>query len=102
MSRAARLILDAKQAITEEQLQRFLELQRQGQLEETVTQLGATLACVADLLDEGAEALLALDPQANQRPGTVSQEIKVPIPVGARCLENGGENRETQSGSCEP
>ncbi len=101
MSRAAHLIFEAKQAITDEQLQRFLELQRQGRWEEAVTQLGATLACVADLLDEGAEALLALDPLANQRPGTVPQEVHVSIPAEAHSLENGGENREPQSGSCE-
>ena len=101
MSRAAHLILEAKQAITDEQLQRFLELQRQRRWEEAVTQLGATLACVADLLDEGAEALLALDPLANQRPGTVPQEVQVSIPAGAHYLEDGGEKREPQSGSCE-
>ena len=101
MSRADHLILEAKQVITDEQLQRFLELQRQGRWEEAATQLGATLACVADLLDEGAEVLLALDPLANQRPGTVPQEVQVSIPAGAHDREDGAENRGPQRGSCE-
>jgi hypothetical protein len=93
MSRADHLMLEAKQVIMDEQLQRFLDLQRQGRWEEAATQLGATLACVAALLDEGAEALLALDPLANQRPGTVPQKAQVSIPAWAHNLEDGGENR---------
>lgn len=63
MSRAAHVMLEAKKAITDEQLQRFLSLARQEHWEEAAKQLGVTLACVADLLDEGAETLLALELQ---------------------------------------
>jgi hypothetical protein len=63
MSRAAHLMLEAKKAITDEQLQKFLSLARQEHWEEAAKQLGVTLACVADLLDEGAETLLTLEPQ---------------------------------------
>lgn len=90
MSRAAYLILEAKQAITDEQLQRFLELQRQNRWEEAAMQLGTTLACVSNLLDEGSEALLALDPPANQRLGTVPQASQASIPAGAHNLEDEG------------
>lgn len=63
MSRAAHVMLEAKKAITDEQLQRFLSLARQEHWEEAAKQLGVTLACVADLLEEGAETLLALELQ---------------------------------------
>lgn len=63
MSRAAYLMLEAKKAITDEQLQKFLNLRRQEHWEQATKQLGVTLACVADLLDEGAETLLALELQ---------------------------------------
>lgn len=91
MSRAAHLMLEANQAITEEQLQRFLELQRQGRWEEAVMQLGTTLACVSNLLDEGAEALLALDPLVNQRPGNVPQESQASNPAGTHYLKDEGK-----------
>ena len=88
MSRAAHVILEANQAIVDEQLQRFLELQRQGRWKEAAMQLGTTLACVSNLLNEGAEALLALDPLPKQRPRTVPQESHLSVPAGAHNLEN--------------
>ena len=97
MPRAARLILEAKQAITEEQLQRFLKLQRQGRCGEAAMQLGTTLACVSNLLDEGAEALLALDPLVNQRPENVQQQSQASLPAGVHYLEDEGRTRSHQS-----
>jgi hypothetical protein len=90
VSRAAHLILEAKQAIADEQLQRFLKLQRQGRWEEAAIQLGTTLALVSNLLDEGAEALLALDPLGNQRPENVQQESQASLPAGTHYLEDEG------------
>lgn len=76
MSRAAHLMIEAKKGITDEQLQRFLSLARQEHWEEAAKQLGVTLVCVADLLDEGAQALQALEPSTIQRPHIVPQEIE--------------------------
>lgn len=57
MTEAGRLLLDAKQGIIDEQLRRFLALSREEHWEEAAKQLGVTLACVADLLNEGAQML---------------------------------------------
>jgi hypothetical protein len=50
MTPADRLILDAKQAILEEQHKRFQMLQREGRWSEALHQLHITLGCAADLL----------------------------------------------------
>lgn len=89
MSRAAHLMLEAKKAITDEQLQRFLSLAQQEHWEDAAKQFGVTLACVADLLDEGAETLLALEPPVTQPLQSVQREIEAP----------GDGNREHSSGS---
>ncbi|MBX3329628.1 MAG: hypothetical protein KF722_04445 [Nitrospira sp.] len=91
MSRAAHLMIEAKKAITDEQIHRFLSLTREERWEEAAKQIGVTLACVADLLEEGAQTLQALEPPAIQRPQMVPQEIEA----------SGGESREPLSGSCE-
>lgn len=75
MSRTAHLMIEAKQAIMDEQLQRFLNLAREKHWEEAVKRLSATLASVADLLEEGAETLQALEPPGFEGPQNVSQGV---------------------------
>lgn len=74
MSRAAHLMIEAKKAITDEQLQIFMSLARQEHWEEAAKQLGVTLACIADLLDESAQTLL--EPSVIKRPQIVPLEIE--------------------------
>ena len=50
MTSADHLILDAKQALLEEQYRRFRALQDEGKVEEAALRLQATLRCAADLL----------------------------------------------------
>jgi hypothetical protein len=50
MTTADSLLLEAKQAILEEQHRRFRELQAEGRLDEALAQFRVTLACAADLL----------------------------------------------------
>lgn len=50
-------MIEAKEAIVDEQFQRFLTLEKQEHWEEAAKQLVVTLACVSDLLEEGALAL---------------------------------------------
>lgn len=104
MSRAAHLMIEAKKAITDEQLRRFLSLARQEHWEEAAKQLGVTLACVADLLDEGAEALLKLESQATQEPQSVPPDIDASNPAGYRHMEDGGSARcwGDQTRGCDP
>lgn len=45
------LILDAKQAILEEQHRRFQSLQREGRWDEAMQQFQVTLTCASDLLN---------------------------------------------------
>ncbi|MEW6248572.1 MAG: hypothetical protein AB1555_17960 [Nitrospirota bacterium] len=52
MSPLDHLILDAKQAILEEQHKRFQSLQREGRWEEAMQQFQVTLSCASDLLNE--------------------------------------------------
>ncbi len=77
MSRAAHLILEAKKAITDDQLQKFLDLARQEHWEEATKQLGVALASVSDLLEEGTKTLEALERPALQQPQKGSQETSV-------------------------
>lgn len=90
MSQADHLMIEAKKAITDEQLQRFLSFARQEQWEEAARQLGVTLACVADLLDEGAQTLQALEAPTTQGAQIVSPDIDISHPAGCRHLDDGG------------
>jgi len=92
-------MIEAKKAITDEQLQKFLDLRRQEHWEQAAKQLGVTLACVADLLDEGAQTLLALELPAIQGPQIIPSEIDASSPAGCRHVEDGGGRREPLSGS---
>ena len=51
------LILDAKQAIMEEQHRRFQTLQQEGRWEEALQQIHVTLSTATDLLNESLRAL---------------------------------------------
>ncbi len=57
MTPAESLILDAKQAILEEQHRRFQALQEEGRLQEAMQQFQATLACASDLLNHSLGVL---------------------------------------------
>jgi hypothetical protein len=50
MSPADSLLLEAKQAILEEQHRRFQALQTEGKWQETLQQFQVTLGCASDLL----------------------------------------------------
>lgn len=51
------LILDAKQAILEEQHRRYLSLQQAGRLTEAKQQYQITLKCAVELLNHSLEVL---------------------------------------------
>jgi hypothetical protein len=57
MSAADHLMLDAKQAILDEQHRRFQVLQREGRWPEAMRQFQVTLSCASDLLNESARLL---------------------------------------------
>jgi hypothetical protein len=51
------LLLDAKQAILDEQHRRFQALQREGKLAEAMQQFQSTMSCASDLLNESLRML---------------------------------------------
>ena len=51
------LVLDAKQAILDEQHRRFQALQREGKLTEAMQQFQATMSCASDVLNESLQIL---------------------------------------------
>ncbi len=57
MSPLDSLILEAKQAILDEQHKRFQALQREGRWQEAMQQFYVTLACASDLLNESLRVL---------------------------------------------
>lgn len=57
MSAADRLMLDAKQAILDEQHRRFQDLQREGRWREAMQQFQITLGCASDLLNDSVKLL---------------------------------------------
>jgi len=57
MTSADNLLLDAKQAILDEQHRRFQELRREGRRQEALQQIHVTLACATDLLNESLHML---------------------------------------------
>ena len=52
-----RLMMDAKEAILEEQHRRFQDLHREGRWVEALQQMHATLNCASDLLNESLRVL---------------------------------------------
>jgi len=79
MPQVGHLMIEAKQAITDEQLQRFLDLARGKHWEEAAKQLGITLACVAELLNEGAQMLHTSD--------AVTTQVRSPLLQGTEPSE---------------
>ena len=57
------LILDAKQAILEEQHRRYLSLQQAGRLTEAKQQYQVTLKCAVELLNHSLEVLKGIKVQ---------------------------------------
>ncbi|MGA6828970.1 hypothetical protein ACO9S2_15335 [Nitrospira sp. NS4] len=57
MNSSDSLILDAKQAILEEQHRRFQALQREGRWAEARQQFQTTMSCAADLLNDSLKLL---------------------------------------------
>ncbi len=57
MTPAESLILDAKQAILEEQHRRFQSLQEEGRWQEAMQQFQVTLSCASDLLNHSLGVL---------------------------------------------
>lgn len=51
------LILDAKQAILEEQHRRFQALQQEGKWDEAMQQFQTTMHCASDLLNDSLQLL---------------------------------------------
>jgi hypothetical protein len=51
------LMMDAKEAILEEQHRRFQELHREGRWVEALRQIPITLSCATDLLNESLRVL---------------------------------------------
>ncbi len=72
---ASNLILDAKQAILEEQHRRLQVLREEGRWEELLQQLPATLSCAADVLQHSLGMLQTI---AGERPGTGHSDRSAP------------------------
>ncbi len=68
MGPADSLMLDAKQAILDEQHRKFQVLQREGRWPEAMQQFHVTLSCASDLLKESLQLLeRVLDAQNHRR-----------------------------------
>ena len=70
------LMLDAKQAIMDEQHRRFQTFYQEGQWEEALKQIHVTLSCATDLLNE---SLRVLDEAFDGSTNTVTI-VPVPLP----------------------
>ncbi|MDE3020136.1 MAG: hypothetical protein KGJ14_04520 [Nitrospirota bacterium] len=75
MTPADSLMLDAKQAILEEQHRRFQSLQQEGRLQEAMQQFQVTLGCASDLLND---SLGVLERLLADRRGAVLQPDRKP------------------------
>jgi hypothetical protein len=62
------LLLDAKQAILEDQHRRFQALQREGKWVEAMQQFQTTMSCASDLLNESLSLLERVLEQQQQKP----------------------------------
>ena len=70
------LMLDAKQAIMDEQHRRFQTFSREGRWVEALQQIHVTLSCASDLLNE---SLRVLD-EARDEATTASPTVPLPLP----------------------
>ncbi len=69
MSSIDHLILDAKQAILDEQHRRFQVLQKEGRWQEAMQQFQTTMSCASDLLNESLRVLeRAIERQGGRHP----------------------------------
>jgi predicted HTH domain antitoxin len=78
MSPAESLMLDAKQAILEEQHRRFQNLQREGRVQEAMQQFQVTLGCASDLLND---SLNVLEHLLAERQVTSARQLKESPPL---------------------
>lgn len=79
MTPADSLLLEAKQAILEEQHRRFRALQAEGRAEEALRQFRVTLACAADLLTHSVGLLrLTLVPPPSPEPPSPPSATVIP------------------------
>ena len=62
------LLLDAKQAILDEQHRRFQALQREGKWVEAMQQFQTTMSCASDLLNESLSLLARVLDTQQQKP----------------------------------
>lgn len=62
------LLLDAKQAILEDQHRRFQALQREGKWVEAMQQFQTTMSCASDLLNESLSLLERVLEQQQHKP----------------------------------
>ncbi|MDE3118075.1 MAG: hypothetical protein KGO52_00360 [Nitrospirota bacterium] len=76
MTPADSLMLDAKQAILEEQHRRFQSLQQEGRLQEAMQQFQVTLGCASDLLNDSLGVLERL--LADRRGAVLQPDHKPP------------------------
>ena len=72
------LILDAKQAILDEQHRRFEELRQAGNLTDAVHQFQATMSCASDLLHESLRMLERVLDSQSQHPSDPPSHMKLP------------------------
>ncbi len=79
MSPIDHLILDAKQAILDEQHRRFQALQEEGRWPEAMRQFQVTLGCASDLLNESLHVLeRVLDATRERNSDPTSDEDALP------------------------
>lgn len=78
MTPADSLMLDAKQAILEEQHRRFQSLQQEGRLQEAMQQFQVTLSCASDLLNDSLGVLERL--LADRRSAILQSGQEPPLP----------------------
>lgn len=67
MGPADSLMLDAKQAILDEQHRKFQVLQQEGRWSEAMQQFHVTLSCASDVLNESLELLQHVIDAQNRR-----------------------------------
>jgi hypothetical protein len=72
------LLLDAKQAILDEQHRRFQALQREGRLAEAMQQFQTTMSCASDLLNESLQVLARVLEKQQPKPPDSPASEKVP------------------------
>lgn len=72
------LMLDAKQALLEEQHRKFQALQREGRLDEAMRHFHATLSCASDLLAYSLQVLERVLTSQQNRPGAPPTDASAP------------------------